>query len=129
MPDIRLHIIGDKPFALGDMHIIPIRAMHHTMPVLGFRINDLSYLTDANAIERTELDKMKGSRVIVINALRKERHLSHFNLGQAIEILDSLAPQKAYITHISHQMGLRKELEGELPKNISLAYDGLRITC
>jgi phosphoribosyl 1,2-cyclic phosphate phosphodiesterase len=101
--------------------------MHKEMPVVGFRTGDFSYLTDANRIEEAELDKMKGSRVVVLNALRREKHHSHFNLDEAVEIIQYLGPEKGYITHISHQMGLHRDVQTLLPENIFLAYDGLRI--
>lgn len=127
VPDMNLFEIDGKPLTIGTMKLLPIDAMHHQMPVYGFRINDFSYLTDANHIEQKELDKMKGSRVIIINALRKEKHISHFNLEEAIDIIRYINPEKAYITHISHQMGLNKNIQQELPDHIYLACDGARI--
>ncbi len=127
VPDIRLHTIEGSPFTINTMKLIPIDALHHQMPVYGFRIDDFSYLTDANFIEKSELDKMKGSRIVIINALRKEKHISHFTLDEAVDIIQYLAPEKAYITHISHQMGLHKEVEKSLPGNIHLACDGARL--
>lgn len=127
-PDIRLNTISNHPFTVDNIELTPISAMHHKMPVSGFRSKDFSYLTDVNYIEREELDKMRGSKVIVIGALRKEKHISHFSLAEAVEILKQLNPDRGYITHISHQMGPRKEVERELPQNISFACDGLRIT-
>ncbi len=128
VPDIRLHEINNRPFCIGPMQLTPIDALHHKMPVFGFRIGDFSYLTDANQIAARELDKMKGSRVVIINALRKEKHLSHFTLDEAADILQYLQPEKGYITHISHQMGLSKEINALLPENTSLACDGLSIS-
>ncbi len=127
VPDIQLHKIDGVPFAIGDIPLVPISALHHQMPVYGFRTGDFSYLTDANFIEDKELDKMKGSKVIVLNALRKEKHISHFSLDEAIDILQYLKPEKGYITHISHQMGLRSEIEKNMPAGLSLAHDGLRL--
>jgi len=127
VPDIRLHKINNQAFSIDNLRLIPIDALHHKMPVFGFRIGDFSYLTDANHIEPRELDKMKGSRVVILNALRKEKHISHFTLDEAAEILEYLAPEKGYITHVSHQMGLSREIDPLLPENISLAYDGLTI--
>ena len=126
VPQINLHTITSKPFEIRGEQIIPIDAMHAQMPVFGFRIGDFSYLTDASIIEPEEMDKMKGSKFIIINALRKEKHYSHFNLEEAIEILQYLKPEKGYITHISHQMGLYEEISKELPPGIELAYDGLK---
>ncbi len=127
VPDIRLHKINNNAFHIGDLELTPIDALHHSMPVFGFRIGDFSYLTDANQLESRELDKMLGSRVVIINALRKEKHISHFSLDEAADILQYLQPDKAYITHVSHQMGLSKEINPLLPEKISLAYDGLTI--
>jgi phosphoribosyl 1,2-cyclic phosphate phosphodiesterase len=127
VPQINLHTITSKPFEIRGEHIIPIEAFHAQLPVFGFRIGDFSYLTDASIIKPEELDKMKGSRFIIINALRKEKHYSHFNVEEAIEILQYLKPEKGYLTHISHQMGLHEEISKELPPGIELAYDGLKI--
>jgi phosphoribosyl 1,2-cyclic phosphate phosphodiesterase len=126
VPQINLHPINSKPFFINDLKLIIIKALHLKMPVLGFRIGDFSYLTDANYIAPQELDKMRGSKVIILNALRKEKHISHFNLEEAIALVRELKPEKAYFTHISHQMGLHADVEKELPENIHLAYDGLR---
>ncbi|MBW6479392.1 MAG: MBL fold metallo-hydrolase [Bacteroidales bacterium] len=127
VPQINLHTITNKPFEILGEKIIPIDAMHARMPIFGFRIGDFSYLTDASIIKPEELDKMKGSKFIIINALRKEKHYSHFNLQEAIDILQYLKPEKGYLTHISHQMGLHVEVSKELPAGIELAYDGLKI--
>ena len=127
VPQINLHTITIKPFEIRSEQIIPIDAMHAQMPVFGFRIGDFSYLTDASIIEPEEMDKMKGSKFIIINALRKEKHYSHFNLEEAIEILQYLKPEKGYLTHISHQMGLHEQVSKELPPRIELAYDGLKL--
>lgn len=127
VPQINLHPIDSQPFQINGLEIIPIKALHYKMPVLGFRIGDFSYLTDANYIAPEELDKMRGSRFVIINALRKEKHISHFNLEEAIAILQELAPERGYFTHISHQLGFHKEIEKEMPGNIHLAYDGLKI--
>lgn len=124
-PQINLHIIGDKPIFVDGIEVIPIKAWHGKMPVLGFRIAGLSYLTDASFIEGDELEKMRGSDIIVINALRIEKHHSHFSLQEAIDILQSLAPTKGFLTHISHQMGFHAVIQKTLPENIFLAYDGL----
>ena len=102
--------------------------MHYKLPVFGFRIDDFCYITDANFIEETEKEKMKGLKVLIINALRKEKHISHFNLEEAIQLINELKPEKAYITHISHLMGKHETVSKELPKNIHLSHDGLTIT-
>ncbi len=127
VPEINLHYIENKPFKINGVEIFTIDALHHKLPVFGFRIGEFSYLTDANKISPKELDKMRGSKYVIINALRKEKHISHFNLQEAVDILLDLKPEHGYITHISHQMGCHKDIQKELPENISLAYDGLKL--
>ncbi len=127
VPEMDLHQIGLDPFVLFGETIIPIRVWHHKMPVLGFRIADFVYITDANKIEASELEKIKGCKVLVLNALRREPHISHFTLQEAIDIVNLVQPEAAYFTHISHQLGLHQDLENELPVNIHLAYDGLML--
>ena len=101
--------------------------MHYKLPIVGFRIKDFTYITDANYISEKELEKIKGSKIIVINALRRKKHISHFTLDEAVNILEQLQPEQAYLTHISHQLGLYDEVNKELPSFIKLAYDGLKI--
>src|SRR5690606_1214351 len=104
-----------------------IEVMHHKIPVFGYRINNFSYITDANFISAREMEKLKGSEIIVLDALQKTEHISHFTLDQALEILEKLKPKQAYLIHLSHRMGLHQEVENELPAGVSLAYDGLKI--
>lgn len=127
IPEVHLHDITDKAFTVGDIPVIPILVHHLKMPVLGFRFGDFTYITDANRIDEQEKEKIKGSRVLVINALRKKEHISHFTLHEAIELVEELKIPTAYLTHISHQLGLHEEVSAELPPNIHLAYDGLKI--
>ena len=127
IPHINLHTITDKPFVVGDIPVLPILVFHLNMPVLAFRFGDFTYITDANRIEEEEKEKMKGSEVLVVNALRKSEHISHFNLQQAIDLVNELKIPTAYFTHISHQLGLHQDIEAELPPNMHLAYDGLQI--
>jgi phosphoribosyl 1,2-cyclic phosphate phosphodiesterase len=127
-PEIDLFSIGEEPFVVGDIPVTPIRVMHLKMPVLGFRFGDFTYITDANYIEAAELDKIRGSRVLVLNALRKEKHLSHFTLAEAIELGQGLEVPEVYFTHISHQLGLHEVIQGELPSGFHLAFDGLQIS-
>lgn len=127
VPDINLHAIKNRPFKINDDLIIPIEVMHYRLPVLGFRINEFTYITDANFISDDELEKIKGSKIVVLNALRRKQHLSHFTLEKAIEVLQHIQPEQAYLTHISHQLGLHEEVEKELPEFVKLAYDGLKI--
>jgi phosphoribosyl 1,2-cyclic phosphate phosphodiesterase len=128
VPDLNIIGIDRDPFMVGDIKLQPIHVAHHNMAVLGFRMGDFTYITDANYIEPQEQEKIKGSKVLVINALRKEKHLSHYTLSEAIELATSLEIPRVYLTHISHQMGVHTVVSDELPANISLAYDGLQIT-
>jgi phosphoribosyl 1,2-cyclic phosphate phosphodiesterase len=127
IPEINLHTISSAPFTVSGTSIIPIQVYHYKLPVLGFRFGDFTYITDANFISEEELEKVKGSKVLVLNALRKESHISHFTLDQAIELMNLIKPDKGYFTHISHQLGLHKEVSETLPPFIELAYDGLQI--
>ena len=126
-PQITLNEIQNQPFQVDGIDITPIEVMHYKLPVFGFRIKDFTYITDVNFISELEIEKIKGSKVVVMGALRKESHLSHFNLSESVEVLEKIAPDRAYITHISHQMGLHREVNEELPAFIQLAYDGLVI--
>lgn len=125
VPQMNLITIDDKPFQIGNLHIIPVKVHHYRLPVYGFRINDFAYITDANYISEENKGKLTGVKYMVINALRKEKHLSHFNLSEALDLINEISPRKGYITHISHQMGLHGEVSQELPANVELAYDGL----
>lgn len=125
VPEIRLNTIDLETFTVGDLPIIPIQVWHLRMPVLGFRFGDFTYITDANRIDEEELDKIRGSRVLVINALRHEKHISHFNLEEAIALSESLGSPTTYFTHISHQLGLHADVQSILPAHVQLAYDGL----
>lgn len=127
VPDIVLHEIENKPFAINGTTITPIDVLHHRMPVFGFRLEDFVYITDANYIPEEEISKLQDAKVIVLNALRRRQHLSHFTLEQAVALLQKLKPERAYLTHISHQMGLHRDVAKELPDFISLAYDELEI--
>lgn len=124
-PEFDMHPISNQPFLVGDIAITPVRVWHLKMPVLGFRFGHFTYITDANFIDEIEKEKIKGSEIIVLNALRKEKHVSHFNLREAIDLVTELGIPEAYLTHLSHQLGKHEEIEAELPKGIHLAYDGL----
>lgn len=124
IPELNLHTISDEPFIVGDIPVIPVQVWHLKMPVLGFRFGKFTYITDANRIDDAEKDKIRGSEVLVLNALRKQKHISHFTLNEAIELSGELKAGTAYFTHLSHQMGKHAEIEAELPDNIHLAYDG-----
>jgi len=127
IPQIQLNTITNKPFSINGTDITPIKVMHYKMPVLGFRFGKFTYITDANFISPEEKEKIMGTEVLVLNALREEAHISHFTLQEAIDLVEEIKPKKAYFTHISHQLGLHEEVQKKLPENISLAYDGLEI--
>ncbi len=126
-PEIRLNTIATEPFLIGDILIEPIPVWHLHMPVLGYRFGKFTYITDANRIEEESRKKISGSEILVLNALRKEKHISHFTLGEAITVANELDIPHAYLTHISHQLGRHEDISAELPENIKLAYDGLRL--
>jgi phosphoribosyl 1,2-cyclic phosphate phosphodiesterase len=127
IPEINLHLLENKLTKIEGIDFLPIEVLHYKLPVFGFRIKDFTYITDANYISDIEKEKIKGSKILVLNALRIESHISHFTLKQAIELVEELKPEQAYFTHISHQLGLHEEVERELPPGIKLAYDGLKI--
>jgi phosphoribosyl 1,2-cyclic phosphate phosphodiesterase len=127
IPEIELITIDETPFQVGDIDVIPILVWHHKMPVYGFRFGDFTYITDANRIDDEEKEKIKGSKVLVVNALRKAQHISHFTLDEAIALVNELNIPEAYFTHISHQLGFHQHINAALPRHIKLAYDGL--TC
>jgi phosphoribosyl 1,2-cyclic phosphate phosphodiesterase len=125
IPELNLNTISVEPFMVGDIPVIPVLVWHLKMPVLGFRFGNFTYITDANRIEEAEKVKIRGSEVLVLNALRKQKHISHFTLEEAIEMVQELKVPVGYFTHISHQLGLHAVIESELPENIHLAFDGL----
>jgi phosphoribosyl 1,2-cyclic phosphate phosphodiesterase len=127
VPRISLNKITNAKFKIDDIEIEPIRGIHLKLPVLGFKIDKLAYITDMNYISGEELQKIKNIDTLVINALRHEKHVSHFNLEEALDIINKVKPKKAYLTHISHALGKYSELNTNLPKNVSMAYDGLKI--
>jgi len=126
VPKVNLHTIsGKENFTINGTEVTPIQLMHYKMPVLGFRLKDVAYITDANYIAPEEKEKLKNLDVLVLNALRKKEHISHFNLEEAIAIVNELKPKRAYFTHISHLLGKHAEVSLELPDHIHLAFDGL----
>ena len=127
IPQINLFTIDETPFFIGDIQLQPFTVWHHKMPVYGFRFGKFTYITDANKIDEPVKQLIKGSDVIVLNALRNEQHISHFNLKEAVELVQELRIPNAYFTHISHQLGLHDEVEKKLPKGIHLGYDGLQL--
>lgn len=129
VPSFDIHIINpDEPFYIGDIEITPLPVMHYKLPILGFKINNLAYITDARAISDKTINLLKGIDTLVINALRHEEHLSHFNLEQALEVIGIVNPRISYLTHLCHQMGFHDEEEQKLPQNVKIAYDGLAIS-
>jgi phosphoribosyl 1,2-cyclic phosphate phosphodiesterase len=127
IPDITLKDIGEEPFLIGDIPVIPIKVWHLKMPVLGFRFGGFTYITDANKIDEPEKEKIRGSDTVVLNALRRNKHISHFNLEEAVEMVHELKIPQAYFTHISHQLGLHADINKELPAGIELAYDNQQV--
>lgn len=127
IPQINIHPIGLDPFDIGSIHFIPIEVLHYKLPVLGFRINDFTYITDAKTVSDEEKEKIKGSKILVINALQKQNHISHFTLDEAIGFAHEIGAETTYFTHISHRLGKHADIEAELPAGIKLAYDGLQI--
>ncbi len=125
IPELNLNTITSESFMVGDIPVTPVQVWHLKMPVLGFRFGKFTYITDANRIDDAEKEKIKGSEVIVLNALRKAKHISHFTLEEAIALVQELKIPRAYFTHISHQLGKHEDVEKELPPGIHLAYDGL----
>jgi phosphoribosyl 1,2-cyclic phosphate phosphodiesterase len=129
VPEIILYTLTNKEFFIGEQKITPIKALHYNNNkyVFGYRLDDFTYITDAVKISSREKKKIVGSKVFVLNALRKEKHYSHFNLDQALSLIDEIKPERAFLTHISHQMGRYADISKELPANVKLAYDGLQI--
>jgi len=129
LPQIDLNTIANDAFSVGETTIIPLDIMHYKLPILGFRINDFVYVTDAKTISEETISKIEGAKILVVNALQKEQHISHFTLDEAIDFARKIGAKETYFTHISHNMGLHEVVEKELPDNIKLAYDGLTLYC
>ena len=127
VPEINIHTIDETPFYIDNVQITPIRVMHMKLPILGFRIGSFAYITDANHISESEKSKLQGLDCLVLNGLRKEPHISHFTLYEALNMINELNPKRAYITHISHQLGLHRQVQADLPQNVFLAWDGEEI--
>jgi len=128
IPQLNLHSIGPDPFNIGKINFIPIEVMHYKLPVLGFRINDFTYITDAKTVSESEREKIKGSKILVINALQKQNHISHFTLDEAIAFAEEMGAEKTYLTHISHRLGRHADVSELLPPYVELAYDGLKLS-
>lgn len=128
IPEINLHEIDEKPFSVEGIEIIPIRVYHHKLPVLGFRFGDFAYLTDVKTIPEKEKEKLRNLRVLVLTCLRKEPHISHLNLEEALLLAKELKPGMTYLTHMSHRFGRHASEQLLLPENVAIAYDGLQLT-
>ncbi len=128
IPQINLHEIAEAPFVVaGQIQVVPIQVMHYNLPILGFRIGDFSYITDAKSIESAEIDKVRGSKILVLNALQRESHISHLNLQEAIHLAQEIAAEQTYFTHIGHRLGKHADVAAGLPEGVFLAYDGLKL--
>jgi phosphoribosyl 1,2-cyclic phosphate phosphodiesterase len=127
IPQVQIHEITDNPFIINSVEIIPINVLHHRLPVFGFRIGDFTYLTDLNHISESEMDKVRGSKVLVLDALQRSEHTAHYTLPQAVAVAEQIGADRTYFTHISHRMGLHHDVERELPPHIRLGYDGMEI--
>ena len=125
VPEIKVHNIKNEPFIINGVELIPIEGLHYKLPVFGYRVKDFVYLTDVSFVSEREKEKMKGAEVIVLDALRKTPHISHFTMEQAVELLEELKPKQGYLIHISHLMGMHNEVVDELPNFIKPAHDGL----
>ncbi|MDB4752564.1 MBL fold metallo-hydrolase [Winogradskyella sp.] len=127
VPSVIKHEISNSAFRAGNLDVWPIDGLHYKLQVFGFRFSDFAYLTDMKTISKKEMKKLKNLEVLVVNALREEPHISHFNLEEALEFIAEVKPKRAYLTHISHHMGFHDDVQQKLPKNVFLAYDNLQI--
>lgn len=128
VPSVIKHEIKNEPFTLGNLEIIPVDGLHYKLQVFGFRFGDFAYLTDMKTVPDVEIKKLRNLDVLVVNALREEPHISHFNLEEALEFIEKVRPKRAYLTHISHWLGFHDDVQQKLPENVFLAYDNLQIT-
>lgn len=128
IPEFKLREVGEKPFFVDDLEIVPVPVMHYRLPILGYRVGTLAYITDANAIPADSLTLLQDLDVLVINALRTKPHIAHFTLQEALEMIEAVKPRRAFLTHVSHQLGLHEEVSKTLPENVFLAYDRLKIS-
>ena len=128
IPELQLHTIENRPFQVGTINFQPILVKHFLLDVFGYRIGDFTFITDAKTIPEEEVKKVEGTKILVVNALRKEEHVSHFTLQEALDFIKRINPEKAYLVHLSHQMGKHADINKELPANVECAYDGLTLT-
>ncbi|MDE7408067.1 MAG: MBL fold metallo-hydrolase, partial [Muribaculaceae bacterium] len=127
VPAFNINEVSTKPFEVADLEVVPLPVMHHRLPILGFKMGNLAYITDAKTIPDSTIELIRGIDTLVINALRIKDHISHMNLQQALAVIREVKPRVAYITHMSHDMGLHNEASMRLPEGVKLAYDGLII--
>jgi phosphoribosyl 1,2-cyclic phosphate phosphodiesterase len=125
---VEVHEITQEPFEVAGVPVIPIEVLHYKLPVLGFRIHDFTYITDANFIPEESMAKIRGTKVLVLNALQQKKHISHFNLEEAIEVAREVGAERTYFTHISHRLGIHAATEAMVPEGMQLAWDGLQIS-
>ena len=128
VPRVQVNEIDLNPFKIGEIEIQPIEVLHYKLPVMGFRIRDFTYITDANYISEEQIEKIRGSRIVVLNALQIDQHISHFNLEEALYMVEKINPERAYFTHISHKLGPHQKISQFLPSHVQLAWDGLKIS-
>ena len=128
VPGVESIAIENKPFKIGNLEVMPIDGLHYKLQVFGFRFVDFAYLTDFKTLEDQEIEKLKGVRILVVNALREKEHISHFTLAEALALIEKVKPEKAYLTHISHWLGFHDDIQAQLPENVFLAYDNLELT-
>jgi phosphoribosyl 1,2-cyclic phosphate phosphodiesterase len=128
VPLIQLHEIDENNFKINDLEIQPIRIMHANLPILGFRIGDVAYMTDLKTIDTKSIGLLRNLEILVLNALRPNKHISHLSLDEAIDLANKIGARETYFTHMSHDMGLHEQVNHKLPKHIHLAYDGLKLT-
>ncbi len=127
VPEMKLHPVKDHPLLIDNVKFTPVRCYHHKLPVYGFRVGDLTYITDTNFIADEEMAKIEGTKILIINALRKEKHISHFNLEEALIVAERVGAEKTFLTHLSHQFGFHQNIQSELPHNVFVAFDGLKL--
>jgi phosphoribosyl 1,2-cyclic phosphate phosphodiesterase len=127
-PEMTLHAIGEKPFTVAGIAVTPVRLWHHELPVLGFRIGNMAYITDVNRVDEPEFEKLRRLDVLVVGTVRRGHHISHFSLEEALDFIAKVRPQRAYLTHLSHQFETHAELQATLPAGVQVAYDGLAVT-
>ena len=127
IPVFKVNPVLDKPFFIGDTEVTPVEVLHYKLPVLGVRIGEMAYITDFNSIRQSEIDKLQGLKVMIVDALRREPHLSHNTLGQTLDLIRAVKPEQSWLIHMSHDMGLFDEVNPTLPEGVQLAWDGLKI--